>query len=415
VRLGTPAVAALAALTLPFEALAHQDSVTHLRVSVEGRAARVELAIEAIDLNEAIGAPPGIDLTPARALEGAPRAAAYLRARLTLESAGAPCVAGEVSARVTPRRDTWDLVLTAPYACPRAIDDLTLRYGLFFDVDPRHQGMASVRAFGRDTAHVFVARDRALSLSSQRSLRRQLGAYLALGVEHIFHGYDHLAFVLGLLLAAGARPLREATREIAAVVTAFTVAHSLTLGGAALGLVAISPALVEPAIALSIAYVAAENLLVATPRRRWALTFAFGLVHGFGFAGVLAEQGLPARGLAASLLAFNGGVELGQLAVVLLALPVLAFYRAPREGLRRAIPAAMALAAAGLILRAAGTNEGALTAVLGGVAPALGVTAWTRGYAVGVRRVGSAILVALGLFWFFERVTGRVVFGGALG
>src|SRR5262249_52185453 len=121
--------------------------------------------------------------------------------------------------------------------------------------------------------------------------------YLALGVEHIFTGYDHIAFLFGLLVIAGAAGLRRGARQGLAVVTAFTLAHSVTLIASALGFLALSPRLVEPAIAVSIAYVGVENLVVARPRLRWLITFGFGLVHGFGFASVLREIGLPSRGL----------------------------------------------------------------------------------------------------------------------
>jgi hypothetical protein len=115
----------------------------------------------------------------------------------------------------------------------------------------------------------------------------------------------------------------EALREVLKIVTAFTVAHSITLIASTLRPGLLPTAWVEPAIALSIAYVALENLLARAPGRRWPIVFLFGLVHGLGFSSVLREVGLPARGLVASLLAFNLGVELGQLAVVSLLLPPL--------------------------------------------------------------------------------------------
>jgi hypothetical protein len=158
--------------------------------------------------------------------------------------------------------------------------------------------------------------------------------YLRLGVEHIFTGYDHLAFLAALLLATGLRRragvggaaqpagTREALGQVLKIVTAFTVAHSTTLIASTLRPGLVPTAWVEPAIALSIAYVGLENLRPGTPRRRWPIVFVFGLVHGLGFSSVLREIGLPARGLVASLLAFNLGVELGQLAVVALLLPV---------------------------------------------------------------------------------------------
>ncbi len=144
--------------------------------------------------------------------------------------------------------------------------------------------------------------------------------FLRLGVEHILTGYDHLLFLLGLLLAC------RRFRTMALVVTCFTLAHSVTLALAALGVLTLSPRVVEPLIAASIVFVGVENLLRRDePRWRWALTFAFGLVHGFGFAGVLGEIGLGTTrtALVTSLFSFNLGVELGQLAVTALLLPLL--------------------------------------------------------------------------------------------
>jgi hydrogenase/urease accessory protein HupE len=144
--------------------------------------------------------------------------------------------------------------------------------------------------------------------------------FLKLGVEHILTGYDHLLFLLGLLVAC------RRFRTMAVVVTCFTLAHSVTLALAALDLVALSPRVVEPLIAASIVFVGVENLLRRDePRWRWALTLAFGLIHGFGFAGVLREAGLGSSGagLLVPLFSFNLGVELGQVAVAGVVLPLL--------------------------------------------------------------------------------------------
>jgi hydrogenase/urease accessory protein HupE len=136
--------------------------------------------------------------------------------------------------------------------------------------------------------------------------------YARLGVEHILTGVDHLLFLLGLLVAC------RRFRTVAAIVTCFTVAHSVTLALAALDVVTLSSRVVEPLIAATIVFVGAENLVRGDePRGRWLLAFVFGLVHGLGFAGALKEIGLGAGGtsIAGPLVAFNLGVELGQLAV----------------------------------------------------------------------------------------------------
>jgi len=159
---------------------------------------------------------------------------------------------------------------------------------------------------------------------------RAVPAYLALGVEHILFGVDHLLFVLGLLLLVGGG------RRLVWTITAFTLAHSLTLALASLGIVQVPVARVEAAIALSIVVVAVEvaNLWRGRPglsyRWPWSVAFVFGLLHGLGFAGALAEIGLPRDALVPALLLFNVGVEAGQLAFV-----------AAVIALRRLLPAAM--------------------------------------------------------------------------
>lgn len=148
--------------------------------------------------------------------------------------------------------------------------------------------------------------------------------FLRLGVEHIITGYDHLLFVAALLVVS------RRWQDILLVVTSFTVAHSITLALAALEIVSLPGSVVEPLIAASIVWVGVENIWRrGEPKARWIVVFVFGLLHGFGFAGVLRELGLGSdgQGIALPLFSFNLGVELGQIAVVLLSLPVLMWAR----------------------------------------------------------------------------------------
>ena len=171
--------------------------------------------------------------------------------------------------------------------------------------------------------------------------------FLGLGVEHILSGFDHLVFLFVLLLAA------VRTREVIGVVTTFTLAHSLTLAAAATGLVSLSPKLVEPLIAASIVYIGVENLLMRRPpRHRLAVVFGFGLVHGLGFATALSERLPDVTGFAivAPLIGFNLGVELGQLAVAALLIPLLAVGRAHAALGTRLQPAcSLVIAAVGVV------------------------------------------------------------------
>jgi hypothetical protein len=169
--------------------------------------------------------------------------------------------------------------------------------------------------------------------------------YLWLGYEHILPlGLDHILFVLGLYL------LNTAWRPLLVQVTSFTAAHTLTLGLSTYGVVGLSPAIVEPLIALSIAWVAFENVATSELKPwRPALVFGFGLLHGLGFAGVLSRLGLPRDQYLTALLSFNAGVELGQLSVILLAFAALGwFHRRPWYRARIAVPLSIAIGLIGL-------------------------------------------------------------------
>jgi hydrogenase/urease accessory protein HupE len=166
--------------------------------------------------------------------------------------------------------------------------------------------------------------------------------FFVMGVQHIWTGYDHLLFLFGLLIV---------TRNFAAsvkIITCFTIAHSITLAVATLSLVQISSRIVEPLIAASIVYVGIENLFRGDdPKGRWLLTFGFGLIHGFGFASVLRERGVGANGsgIAVPLVSFNLGVEVGQIAIAALVLPVIWKLRAKQIFVTRWVPACSILVA----------------------------------------------------------------------
>ena len=171
--------------------------------------------------------------------------------------------------------------------------------------------------------------------------------FLRLGIAHIWTGYDHLLFLFGLLVVC------RSFRSIVAIISCFTVAHSITLALATLNIVNIPSRIVEPMIAASIFYVGVENLVRrgAEPRGRWALTFAFGLIHGFGFASVLRELGIGSggRSLVMPLFTFNLGVEIGQVTIAAIALPIIWQLRKRPGFIRRGVPILSALvAAAGL-------------------------------------------------------------------
>lgn len=219
---------------------------------------------------------------------------------------------------------------------------LNVRYAVLFDVDPLHRGLLLVDSVehtgygnaGEQVALVFTGRDQDKLLDlHESSLGSLFGTYFEHGVYHIAIGADHIAFLVALLLAsvltrrggrwtAVAGP-RAAFINVVSIVTIFTVAHSITLGLAVLEIVTLPSRLVESMIALTVVIAAAHNLFPIMGRRMLLLVFVFGLFHGFGFAGVLADLGFREHGLAASLLGFNLGVEAGQLVLVVALFPVL--------------------------------------------------------------------------------------------
>lgn len=196
---------------------------------------------------------------------------------------------------------------------------LTLGLSFFQDFGPRHKNLAKVLYGSELQQTIFTVGDPEQSFSFEGQdvqLTRQIRQFVWLGMEHILIGYDHILFLLGLIIIGGS------FRNLIKIVTSFTIAHSITLILAALQVVSIPGRLVESVIALSIVYIAVENFLVKNTDDRWLITFIFGLMHGFGFASVLAGLGLPTKGLIASLLSFNIGVEIGQLAIVAVIFPV---------------------------------------------------------------------------------------------
>jgi hypothetical protein len=266
---------------------------------------------------------------------------AWLSQGIGLSASGQSCSLGDVDLQASEHADGMYLSALWMPICPgiqAPVDQstLTLRYDLLFAQDNLHRGLlkvdfpdyqsSSLLSPERPQAQVSAADSRPLKV---------LGRYLIEGVWHIWIGIDHIVFLLSLLLLAPLQPsrrrvvdwqasprFRPVVLDVLAVVTAFTVAHSITLGLTITGWLSPPADVVEPAIALSVVLAALNNLLGFSALKRWRLAFVFGLVHGFGFASVLLDLGLPARALFAALGGFNLGVELGQLAIVSLFLPL---------------------------------------------------------------------------------------------
>jgi hypothetical protein len=229
------------------------------------------------------------------------------------------------------------------FSCPDGPITLSTDYGM--DVDASAEVLCAID--GR--VHTFRSGALDYVVGAPPTVVRQLLEFVRLGVTHVFGGLDHVLFVLSLLLgaaSASAADARGGLRRVIGIVSGFTLGHSITLAAAALGVVSLPTALTESAIALSIVVVAVHNLLEENPRGRGLTSSLFGLVHGLGFASALAAIGLPRRGTLASLLAFNVGIELAQLALVLAGFPALIWAsRRPWFRKRLLVPACCAIAA----------------------------------------------------------------------
>jgi hydrogenase/urease accessory protein HupE len=202
------------------------------------------------------------------------------------------------------------------YVFPQDVTSLQVRSTLYEIMPAGHQHLISVRLNGILHEEILDSRKQQTTFTGVKSTNLQtMWTFVRLGVEHIFTGYDHLAFLLGLLVATAT------LGSLIKIITSFTIAHSITLALATFNVVILPSRLTESLIALSIGYVAAENLFNFRAMKRYYITFLFGLVHGFGFSNVLREMDLPRASLALSLFSFNAGVEIGQITFVMLIFP----------------------------------------------------------------------------------------------
>jgi len=314
-------VALISFLGCSVAAQGHQINLTNARLVVlPDRTVDVEIAVKGSDVDRAAGTKVFDDATgivEPRALAAASaRIAEYIEGHTAvLGEDGASCRPG--AAEVAPDGD--GVTVRIRWFCAAIADPLRYRSTVLVDVSPDARQVVLIGA-GPDAAQDLLDASRTettLTTAAPPSLRQVIGRYIEAGIAHIFLGYDHIAFLAAVVLWA--RQLWPVIK----VVTAFTIAHSITLSLAALDIVRIPSSIIEPAIAASIVYVAAENFLSRNIDKRWRDTFGFGLIHGFGFASALQEFGLPRSALIPALASFNLGVEIGQIAIVSLVVPAL--------------------------------------------------------------------------------------------
>jgi len=313
---------------------AHQTNTSYTSITVTPNKLEVTFTFDLTDLNKAFALDIDQDGTVNREelLAAMPRMYEYFEKRFALAIGYTPTALEQQEGGFT-QDDFGNLFIN--FVFTKALDQAPGEIGLsidFFETFGKDHKVLAKIVYGDKLDQAIFTPDemrRRFIVGGEATFGQQVREFTVLGVEHIFLGYDHIMFLVGLLIIGGR------FGNLVRIVTSFTIAHSLTLICAALEILSLPGRLVESGIALSIAYVGAENFLLLagshkTPleestKHRWVLTFCFGLVHGFGFANVLRDLGLPPKGLIGSLLAFNLGVEIGQLAIVALLFPLVIF------------------------------------------------------------------------------------------
>jgi len=331
-------LACLAAVSLlSARAGAHAIGLSTGEYAAKGETVQVKLAFAR---GELAGVVPGLDENhdghvTALEVEGARKELERnVLAKIHVTAGGAPCAPVLTGAGITEQDG---LTVDGRFDCGSSTNVFDVDVALLDDLSQVHRHVA--RAVGTSThdevlynghatfsiappaASSVATPDAAAPASATRQGPRGAWAFFALGIEHILTGYDHLVFLFGVVL------LRAKTKELLVVVSAFTIAQSITLAIALLGLFAPSPRLVEPAIALSIAYVGVENFFVKDCSERWRVTFPFGLIHGFAFAEALQKTTPPTAQVPTALISLSLGVEAGQLLAIAFGLPVMMLIR----------------------------------------------------------------------------------------
>lgn len=269
-----------------------------------------------------------------------------IRTRIVLQAGGTRCEPGPGALQPAPV-DSPTVTMSVDFACGPAVKELSVQDDIFDALGPDHHTLAKIETPSGTQQFAFApdSRQARFAVDDTGSGARATGSFFMLGIEHILTGYDHLLFLLALLLPGGG------LLSLVKIITAFTIAHSVTLTLAVLQVVTLPDRLIEAVIALSIACVAAENLFFKPMiSRRWLVSFGFGLVHGFGFSSALRELGLPRPGLLLSLFGFNAGVEVGQALVIVVCLPLLLLLRRTRWASPAVATCSLAVLAVGLVL-----------------------------------------------------------------
>ncbi len=369
------ALLAGAALCFSMVAQAHKPSDSYMTIAAQsGQAAlevRWDIALRDLDFALSLDRNDDAQLTWGEVQQSEQVITRYAIEHFSVTNAADCPLTVSRPLQIDRHSDGGYVVLWLRANCAQPARQWQASYRLFFDLDPTHRGLMQWVVDGAPiTTGIFRPSAAELKLTLGGSAWQDVGVQYALdGVWHIWIGVDHILFLMALLLPSvmlraegrwvGVDTLRGAMLDIFKVVTAFTLAHSMTLSLAALQVVQLPSRLVEAAIAFSVLVAALNNVRGLVHHRRWMMAFGFGLLHGFGFAAVLVDLGLPTGLLALALASFNVGVELGQLALVVVLMP-LAFW-----------------------LR------------------------YSRFYRIGVLQVGSILVALIAAVWTIERALGE--------
>ncbi len=338
---GIALLALVLILSFAPHAVAHPVPFSYLDVRIEPGAIELTLVAHMFDIAHELSIdPPDRVLDPSVLLTKGDAVLALLLGRLQI-TAGGHVLSEATWSAPEPLPDRQSVRWRARYVTTSAPGSVTVTATLF-PYDPAHQTFLNFYEGGTLTSQAILDRSHPqleYFVGDRQGVFAVIRKFVPAGIHHILVGPDHLLFLVGLLLLGGS------IRRLLLVVSAFTAAHSITLSLAALNVITPPARLIEPAIALSIVYVGVDNLMVGRGRdvRAW-IAFAFGFIHGFGFANVLREMNLPSRALGWSLFSFNVGVEIGQLLVVVVVASVLIALRSRNEAAGRRLAFAGSLA-----------------------------------------------------------------------
>jgi HupE/UreJ protein len=314
---------------------AHKPSDSYLTLFADGRTVRGQWDIALRDLEYAIGLDADGDgaITWGELKAKRRDSESYAFSRLKILADGKSCELSPDELLVDDHTDGAYAVMRFSARCAaEGYQTVEVEYSLFFDLDPTHRGLLRVERGTDSITGILSPEKPRLRIDAEgRTKLQQFADYVVEGIWHIWKGFDHILFLLSLLLPSvfvftnnkwgPAERFRDTFWDVFRVATSFTVAHSITLSLAALSIIQLPSRLVESTIALSVVLAALNNIWPLVHGRRWMVAFGFGLIHGFGFASVLADLGLPRNALLVALVGFNVGVELGQLAIISVFLP----------------------------------------------------------------------------------------------